>query len=264
MIFNPFFFIGNIFIKFYNNLNHFGKFIIFQFSLFPLLFKRPFRIKEIFNQLYIIGVETLGVILLTAFFTGMVMAIQLYSGFHKFGMESFIGYTVFIAITKELGPVFGALMLVSRAVSSMSAELGTMRVTEQIDAIETLGINSKQLLLIPRIIATTIALPILVIIFDFIGNLSALFISINMLDLNPVNYQNIIMENLHYSDIYSGIIKAFIFGYLVASIGTYIGYFTNGGAKGVGISTTKAVVFSAIVIFAANYFLSAIFLIFGL
>ena len=116
----------------------------------------------------------------------------------------------------------------------------------------------------PVISAINKALPILVIIFDFIGNLSALFISINMLDLNPVNYQNIIMENLHYSDIYSGIIKAFIFGYLVASIGTYIGYFTNGGAKGVGISTTKAVVFSAIVIFAANYFLSAIFLIFGL
>jgi phospholipid/cholesterol/gamma-HCH transport system permease protein len=255
--------IGRSVLSIDRSIEAFGKFIVFQLSILPLFFKFPLRIKETINQIYLIGVGTLGVILLTAFFTGMVMAIQLYSGFNQFGIEAFIGYTVFISITKELGPVFGALMVVSRAISSMSAELGTMSVSEQIDAMETLGVDSKKLLIIPRIVATTISLPILVIIFDFVGNISAFLISVYALDLNPNSYQSIIMQNLQYSDIYSGVIKAFIFGFFISSIGTYIGYFTSGGAKGVGISTTKAVVFSAITIFAANYFISSFFLILG-
>jgi phospholipid/cholesterol/gamma-HCH transport system permease protein len=193
----------------------------------------------------------------------MVEAIQLYSGFHQFGVEAFMGYTIFISITKELGPVFGSLMLISRAVSSMAAELGTMRVTEQIDAIETLALDSRKILIVPKIIATIISLPILVTLFDFIGNISAYLISTYVLDINPITYQNIIMQNLEFSDIISGIIKAFIFGYVVSSIGTYIGYFASGGAKGVGIATTKAVVFSAIAVFMFNYLISSIFLIIG-
>ncbi len=164
----------------------------------------------------------------------MVEAVQLYQGFSKFGAEGFMGYTIFISITRELGPVFTSLMVISRAISSMSAELGTMRVTEQIDAIETLAIDSKKYLLIPRIIATMVSLPLLVIFFDFISNFSAFLISWLMLDLNPVAYIDAIKQLLQFSDIGTGLIKGIVFGYFMGAIGSYVGYFTSGGAKGVG------------------------------
>jgi phospholipid/cholesterol/gamma-HCH transport system permease protein len=261
MINNFFAFFGKPFVKLFLSLNEFGKFIIFQIQLIPLYFTFPLRIKQIIIQIDTIGIGTFWVIFLTALFTGMVEAIQLYEGFHQFGAESFMGYTIFVSITKELGPVFGALMLVSRAISSMAAELGTMRVTEQIDAIDILGIDSRKYLLIPRIIATTISLPLLIIIFDFIANFSAYLVSIHILDINSIEYRNTILQFLKFSDIYTGVIKGFIFGFLVGIIGTYIGYTTYGGARGVGVSTTKAVIYSAITIFGANYLISSIFMI---
>jgi phospholipid/cholesterol/gamma-HCH transport system permease protein len=228
-----------------------------------LSLKRPWRIKQIFEQLDSIGVGTIPVILLTSLFTGMVEAVQLYQGFSKYGAEGFMGYTIFISISRELGPVFASLMLISRAISAMAAELGTMRVTEQIDAIETLAVDSKKYLLIPRIIATMFSLPMLIIFFDFISNVSAFLISWLMLNLNPVEYIDIIKQGLNLSDIGVGIIKGFVFGYFVGSIGSYIGYHTRGGAKGVGISTTDAVVSASTTIFIANYFLSTIFMLLG-
>ncbi|WP_281950987.1 MlaE family ABC transporter permease [Nitrosophilus kaiyonis] len=255
-----FYYLGLPFVQFYKSLEKFGAFLIFQIKLLPLFFIPPYRFKETFKQIEIIGVGSIFVISLTALFTGLVEAIQLYHGFHKFGAENFMGYTIFVSISKELGPVFGALMLVSRAISAMAAELGTMRVTEQIDAIDTLAINSKKYLIIPRIIATTISLPLLVIMFVFIGNISAYFISTMALGVNPTSYKDTITTYLEFSDIGTGIIKAFVFGYLISCIGTYIGYFTRGGARGVGLSTTRAVVYSAMTIFAANYFLSSLFL----
>ncbi|MBI3873995.1 MAG: ABC transporter permease, partial [Arcobacter sp.] len=247
-----FFSLGTFFISLMSQINEFGKFIVFQAELFPLFFRRV-RWKIVIKEIYIIGVGTVGVILLTSFFTGMVSAIQLYSGFHQFGIESFMGYTIFLSITKELGPVFGSLMVISRAVSSMAAEIGTMRVTEQIDAIETLAVDSKELLIIPKIIASIISLPLLVIVFDFVGNFSAFLIANYVLGINPITYQNVILQHLILTDIYSGIIKAFVFGYLISSIGTYVGYITTGGAKGVGIATTKAVVYAAVCVFMFNY-----------
>ncbi len=255
-----FYYLGLPFVKFYESLERFGAFILFQLKLLPLFFVPPYRIKETFKQMETIGVGSFFVIALTALFTGLVEAIQLYHGFHKFGAESFMGYTIFVSISKELGPVFGALMLVSRAISAMAAELGTMRVTEQIDAIDTLAIDSKKYLLIPRIIATTLSLPVLVIMFVFISNVSAYFISTMALGVNPTAYRDTITTYLEFSDIGTGVIKAFVFGYLISVVGTYIGYFTRGGARGVGLSTTKAVVYSAMTIFAANYFLSTVFL----
>jgi phospholipid/cholesterol/gamma-HCH transport system permease protein len=262
---NSFFaFFGKPFVLLFHKLSDFGKFIIFQLQLIPLYFTFPFRIKQTFAQIDAIGVGTFWVIFLTALFTGMVEAIQLYEGFHQFGAETFMGYTIFISITKELGPVFGALMLTSRAISSMAAELGTMRVTEQIDAIDILGIDSRKFLLIPRILATTISLPMLVIIFDFVANLSAYLVSVYILDINSIEYRNTIMQFLKFSDIYTGVIKGVAFGFLVGSIGAYIGYTTYGGARGVGISTTKAVIYSAITIFGANYLISSVFMILDL
>lgn len=253
-------FVGRPFVGIYNQVDRFGAFILFQLHLlmlYPFAYKR-FRI--ILTQIELIGLGSIGVITLTAIFTGMVEAIQLYNGFHQFGVENFIGFTVFLSITRELGPVFAALMLISRSVSAMAAELGTMRVTEQIDAIEILGVNSKEYLIIPRIIATMISLPILVIWFDFIAIGSSFLISTGVLGISPIAYQDAIMKFGDLADITSGIIKALFFGFIISSIGSYIGYYTVGGARGVGESTIAAVVYSAVAIFIANYFLSALFL----
>jgi phospholipid/cholesterol/gamma-HCH transport system permease protein len=253
-------FIGTPFVRFMKSMENFGGFIIFQLQLLVLMFKRPWRIKQIFEQLEVIGVGTFGVIFLTALFLGLIEAVQLYQGFSKFGAESFMGYTIFISISRELAPLLAGLMVTAQAISSMSAELGTMRVTEQIDAIETLAVNSKKYLLVPRIIATTIAVPLLVIAFDFISNISAFLMAWFALDMNPVVYQDSIAQLLRFSDIGTGVLKGLIYGYLIGSIGTYVGYHTSGGAKGVGIATTRAVVLASVTIFIADLFISIVFL----
>ena len=253
-------FIGSPFVSFIRKMEKFGAFIIFQLKLFPLIFKRPWRLKQIFEQTEVVAVGTFGVIFLTALFLGLIEAVQLYQGFSKFGAESFMGYTIFISISRELAPLLAGLMVTAQAISSMSAELGTMRVTEQIDAIETLAVDSKKYLLIPRIIATTIAVPLLVIAFDFISNFSAFLMAWFALDMNPVVYQDSIKQLLHFSDIGTGVLKGLIYGYLIGSIGAYVGYKTSGGAKGVGIATTKAVVLSSVTLFIADLFSSIIFL----
>ncbi len=260
---NFFAFFGKSFFYFVKLLEGLGEFFIVQFSIVILFFKRPYRVKEILHQIEVIGIGSIGVIALTGIFTGMVEAVQLYQGFHEFGAENMMGYTIFISITKELGPVFAGLMLTSRAVSAMAAELGTMRVTEQIDALDTLAVDSKKYLLVPRIIATTISLPILVIIFDFLANFSAYLIATKALGVSASAYINTINMYLHFSDIFTGVFKGFVFGYLVSSIGTHIGYYARGGAKGVGQATTTAVVYAAITVFVMDYFLSALYLIIG-
>lgn len=255
--------IGSPFLGMYKMIERFGAFLLFQGHIWSKLPRVFHRMQLLFIQIETIGVGTIGVVSLTALFTGMVEAIQLYNGFHEFGVETFMGYTIFVSITKELGPVFASLMLISRSVSAMAAELGTMRVTEQIDAIDILGVDSKEYLIVPRIVATTISLPLLVLWFDFIAISSAYFISTSVLEINPTMYQDTIMRLGNFSDIGSGVIKAAVFGFIVSSIGSYVGYHTSGGARGVGESTIMAVVYSAVAIFIANYFLSALFLYIG-
>jgi len=254
-----FYIIGKSSIDFITGL---GNYTIFQLKILPLFFKSPFRIKQLFEQINFMGFGSLGVIFLTSFFTGLVEAVQLYNGFHKFGVEDFMGYTVFISICKELGPVFAALMVVSRGISAYAAELGSMRVTEQIDALDVMAVDSKQYLIIPRILGTIISLPILILFFDAVANIGAYLISVYALDVNGYNYLENIKQFGEIGDFKEGIIKGIVFAYLISSVGTYIGYNTRGGAKGVGISTTKAVVISSILIFVADYIVSAMFLIF--
>lgn len=252
--------IGRPFLHVFDVIERFGVFILFQLRLIPLypqVVKRP---KIVLTQIDVIGMGCMGVVTLTALFTGMVLAIQLYNGFHQFGAENFIGYTVFFSIARELGPVFASLMLISRSISAMAAELGTMRVSEQIDAIDILGVNSKEYLITPRIVATVISLPLLVIWFDFIAIGSGYFISTQVLGINPISYQETLLRLGDFNDILTGVIKAGVFGFIVSSIGSYIGYHTSGGARGVGESTIYAVVYSAVAIFIANYFLSSLFL----
>jgi len=245
-----------------NSLNSLGDFFLFQLKIISILFKPPYRIKNILFQITFIGYGSLGVIFLTGFFTGLVEAVNLYNSFHKFGLETFMGYTIFISVVKELGPVFASLMVISRGMSAYAAELGSMRVTEQIDALDVMAVDSKHFLIIPRIIATVISLPLLILFFDAVANIGAFIISIYSLDINELSYLEKIRQFGNFTDFNEGIIKGIIFGYLMSAISTYIGYKTKGGAKGVGISTTKAVVISSVVLFAADYVISAFYLIF--
>lgn len=242
-------------------LNSFGAFLIFQAKLIPLFFKKPFRFRLIVRQLEVIGTNSLLVVGLTGLFTGMVMAIQLHNAFAKFGAENMMSYAIFLAIGRELGPVFTALMLISRAVSAMSAELGTMRVTEQIDAIDVLSIDPRAYLMIPRIIAAIIATPLLVMFFDFVANLGSYVLSVYALGVNPIAYSRMITQFAEMGDFMQGFVKGIVFGYVISAIGTYIGFHAKGGAKGVGTATTQAVVFASVALFLVNYFLSSIFLL---
>ena len=251
--------IGKSFIKMLKGL---GEFTLFQLEVLKLMFVPPFRIKQLLYQIMFMGYGSLGVILLTSFFTGLVEAVQLYNGFHKFGVEDFMGYTIFVSVVKELGPVFASLMVVSRGISAYAAELGSMRVTEQIDALEVMAVNSKHYLIVPRIIATTISLPLLILFFDMVANMGAYLISVYSLDVNGYAYLENIRQLGSMSDINEGIVKGIVFGYIISAIGTFIGYNTRGGAKGVGQSTTKAVVLSSISIFVADYVISAFYLLF--
>ncbi len=256
-------FIGKICLWILDFIHKLGEFVYFQMQLLPLYFKKPYRVKEIFTQMQIVGIGSIGVIFLTGTFTGMVEAVQLFQGFHEFGAENLMGYPIYISIFRELGPVFAGLMLTSRAISAMAAELGTMRVTEQIDALDTLAVDSKKYLIFPRVVATTISLPILIVIFDFLGAVSAYLISVHALGVNKTEFLNTINMYLDLSDIFTGVLKGLIFGFLVGSIGTYIGYTAGGGARGVGEATTNAVVLGSVTVFIMDYFLSSIFLVLG-
>ncbi|MCI4400188.1 MAG: ABC transporter permease [Campylobacteraceae bacterium] len=255
--------VGRPFVSAYYAINGLGKFCLFNAHLLPILFKKPIRIKEIFYEIERIGINSSAIIILTAIFIGLVQAIQIYQGFHKFGMESMMGYTIFYALGKELAPVVAALMVTSRAVSSMAAELGTMRVTEQIDAIDTLAVDSRKYLVIPKIIAATVALPILTAVFNIVANVSSFAISVVALDINPTSYLNTIRQYAEFSNYMTGLVKAGVFGFLISSIGTYCGYHASGGARGVGQATTIAVVAASVTILVADYFLASLFIILG-
>jgi phospholipid/cholesterol/gamma-HCH transport system permease protein len=254
-----FYFLGKKVIDFINGL---GDFFLFQLKIFTLFFKPPFRIKNLLEQITFIGYGSLGVIFLTSFFTGLVEAVNLYDSFHKFGIDDFMGYTIFISVVKELGPVFATLMVVSRGMSAYAAELGSMRVTEQIDALDVMAVDSIHFLVIPRIMATIISMPLLIMFFDGIANIGAYLISVYSLDVNGYAYLDKIKQFGDLSDLNEGIVKGIIFGYLISAISTYLGYYTRGGAKGVGLSTTRAVVISSVVVFAADYIISAFYLMF--
>ncbi|MDR2905079.1 MAG: ABC transporter permease [Helicobacteraceae bacterium] len=238
-----------------------GAFTIFQARFLPIFFTPPLRHKLFARQIEAIGANSLVVVIMTAAFTGMVMSIQLYGAFHQFGAENMMGYAIFLAIGRELGPVFTALMLISRAASAMAAELGTMRVTEQIDAIEALSVNSKAYLIAPRVLAAFISAPILVAVFDLVANYCAYALASYALGVNPTAYMRTIYAYAQVGDFLQGCVKGLVFGYLIAAIATYIGYHAKGGAKGVGLATTQAVVSASVALFLANYFLSSLFLL---
>lgn len=219
-------------------------------------FGRPFYLGNLFYQVEFIGIRSLPVVLLTSIFTGMVLALQIFSGFERFGAESMTGTVVGYSIVRELGPVLVGLMVSGRAGAAMAAELGTMRVTQQIDALYALSADPVRYLIVPRFWAGVIALPLLVIIGDAVGIWGGYVVSVRMLGANPVVYWDNTFDFLELWDVFSGLIKATVFGAIIAFVASFQGFSTSGGARGVGRATTSAVVSSATLILAANYFIT--------
>jgi len=206
-----------------------------------------------------IGYYSLPVVGLTTLFTGMVLALQSYSGFARFQAEGAIATVVVLSITRELAPVMAGLMVAGRIGAAMAAEIGTMRVTEQIDALSTLSTNPYKYLVAPRLIAGLVTLPILVLVGDIIGVFGGFIVSVYSLDFNPSSYLQRTVEYLETVDVVSGLVKAAVFGFVVALMGCYFGYHSKGGARGVGQATTNAVVAASIVILISNYLITGIF-----
>jgi len=235
----------------------FGKITFFLFTACAWMLRRPFRIHLIFKQMEFVGVNSVVVVLITGAFTGMVLALQTYYGFRMFGGESLVGATVALSMTREIGPVFTALMVTARAGSAMAAEIGTMRVTEQIDALTAMAVNPIQYLVLPRILASIVMLPFLTIVSDVIGILGGYFVGVVLLKINAGVFIARMSEIVVLGDIFNGLVKSAVFGLLLSVIGCYKGYFTTGGAEGVGRATTQAVVLAAVAVLVSDYFLTA-------
>lgn len=221
------------------------------------IFVPPFDARIMVAQLIAVGIRSFPVVLITAIFTGMVLALQTYTGFKRFGAEALVGTVVALSMTREMGPVLTALIVAGRAGAAMAAELGTMRVTEQIDALETLATDPVKYLVVPRFVAGVVMLPALAVLTDIIGILGGYLITVGLFDVSATIYWNRTWDYLEATDIYYGLVKACFFGAFISIISCYRGYYAEGGAEGVGRATTGAVVLSSMSILIGDYFLSA-------
>jgi phospholipid/cholesterol/gamma-HCH transport system permease protein len=253
---NPLAVIGRIFLSF---LFAIGDLTLFAVRAVVHGVSGPFYPRAIWRQMIDIGYYSLPVVGLTAIFTGMVLALQSHTGFSRFEAESAVATIVVLSMTRELGPVLAGLMVAGRVGASMAAEIGTMRVTEQIDALTTLSTDPFKYLVWPRLLAGFLMLPLLVIVADVIGVFGGYVVGIYKLGFGPFEYINNTFEFLETEDVVSGLVKAAVFGFLVALMGCYQGYHSEGGAQGVGAATTKAVVSASILILTANYIVTELF-----
>jgi phospholipid/cholesterol/gamma-HCH transport system permease protein len=247
--------IGKLFLLF---LSEVGRIVILLWKAILCSFTPPFKVKQIFEQMEFVGIKSLMLILLTGLFTGMVLALQTHNGVAKFGAEGFVGAIVALSMSRELGPVLTALMVTARVVSSMAAELGTMRVTEQIDALQTLATDPVKYLIFPRITAGIIMVPLLTIFADSAGYLGGYFVGVKLLGINETLFIRNTLDLVELSDVSNGFLKALVFGLIITLIGCYKGFYTSGGAAGVGRATTQAVVLASITVIIFDYFLTAL------
>ena len=220
------------------------------------IFRRPFYTSDVFMQADIIGVGSLPIVILTGFFLGGVLALQSASTLNQFGAEAFTGQLVSFSMIKEIGPVVTALMVSGRNASGMASELGSMIVTEQIDAMRALGTDPLKKLVMSRILATVVMLFFLVILSDAVGILGGGFVSVSMLGQDATQYFNTSYQSLEFPDILQGLVKPIFFGFIIATIGCFYGMKTRGGTQGVGRSTTQAVVWSSILIIVTDFMIS--------
>jgi len=235
-----------------------GRFFFILHRTIYWTFRRPFDGKAWVRQMVRVGVDSTPVVGLIAMFTGMVLALQTYRGFERFHAESFVASVVSLSLTRELAPVLSALMIAGRVGSSLAAELGTMRVTEQIDALYAMATEPIQYLIVPRVGASTLMLPPLVLLANALGIVGGHIIAVGLLNANPIVYWNRTFQYLDLNDVVSGLIKAAVFGLILAVTGCMKGFFTTGGAEGVGRSTTSAVVMASVVILVSDFFLTKI------
>ena len=239
-------------------LDGLGRFVTLTGKTLLWTVRPPFRLGELMNAMEFVGVQSIFIILLTGTFSGMVFALQTVYGLRDFGAEGVVGSVVAISLTREISPVFTALMVTARAGSAIAAELGNMRVTEQIDALTTMGVSPIQYLLSPRLIASVLMVPLLTIVYTCVGMVGAWFVAINGLGVDPGIYIANVEQYLEASDFWMGEVKAACFGFLIASIAGDKGFFASGGARGVGMATTRAVVHSAVSVLIANYVITSV------
>jgi phospholipid/cholesterol/gamma-HCH transport system permease protein len=244
---------------FLGGLEAIGRVALFTLRAVLMAVQPPYYPRLILKQMIEIGYYSLPVVGMTAIFTGMVLALQTYTGFSRFNAETAIPNVVVISITRELGPVLAGLMVAGRIGAAMAAELGTMRVTEQIDALTTLSTNPFKYLIAPRLIAGLTMLPVLVAVADAIGIFGGYLVSVYKLGFNPGTYLTNTVEFVEFLDIFSGLVKAGVFGFIISLMGCYHGFSSRGGAQGVGKATTNAVVTASILILISNYIVTELF-----
>jgi phospholipid/cholesterol/gamma-HCH transport system permease protein len=236
-----------------------GRLVLFALTALSHCVRPPFYFRSVGRQMVEIGYYSLPVVGLTAIFTGMVLALQSYTGFARFSAEGAVANVVVVSITRELGPVLAGLMVAGRIGASMAAEIGTMRVTEQIDALTTLSTNPMKYMVAPRLVAGLLMLPLLVLVANTIGVFGGYLVGVYKLGFNPAIYIENTWDALTTEDVVSGLVKASVFGFIIALMGCYHGYHSRGGAQGVGGATTNAVVSASILILSFDYVLTELF-----
>ena len=242
-----------------NFLTATGRLVIFAGVAVSHIVRPPFYSRLVVRQIIEIGFYSLPVVGLTAIFTGMVLALQSYTGFARFNAESAVATVVVLSITRELAPVLAGLMIAGRIGAAMAAEIGTMRVTEQIDALSTLSTNPYKYLVAPRLVAGVVMLPCCVLVADIIGVFGGYLVSVYKLGFNANMYIKNTVQFLEFMDVFSGLVKAAVFGFLISLMGCYHGYHSRGGAQGVGSATTNAVVSASVLILGCNYLITEAF-----
>lgn len=221
------------------------------------MLRPPYRLSQLFSAMDFIGVQSVFIVALTGIFSGMVLALQTVHSLRQFGAEGIVGSIVAVSLTREISPVFAALMVTARAGSAMAAELGNMRVTEQIDALVTMGVSPAQYLLAPRLLAAVLMVPLLCVLYTCVGMSGAYVVAVQWLSVDPGIFISNVEKYLAPADFWMGEIKAATFGFLISAISCANGFTASGGAKGVGEATTRAVVQSSVAILIANYVLTS-------
>ena len=264
-ILSPIIFFNGLGTRFLQLLREIGGLAIFFLHGFLHIFSLPIQWRKILQQTYFIGVKSLSIIVLVALFTGMVLGLQGYYTLVKFGSEGLLGAAVALSLIRELGPTLTAIMIIGRAGSSMAAEIGIMRISEQIDALDTMDINPMRYLISPKFAAALISFPLLTAIFDVVGIIGGYIAGVLLLGINSGIYFFRIESSVEMTDISGGFYKSMVFAFLVVAICCYQGYFTHArregfGAKGVSLATTSAVVLSCVAVLVADYILTSFLL----
>jgi phospholipid/cholesterol/gamma-HCH transport system permease protein len=239
-------------------LQEMGRMLNFILYAIYMIFRSPGKLFAILKQIHFIGAKSFFVIFLTASFTGMVLGLQGYYTLRKFGSEGLLGSVVALSLIRELGPVLSALMVTGRAGSAMTAEIGIMRITEQIDALEAMALEPFKYLISPKVLAAIVALPLLCSIFNVVGIYGGYVVGVKLLGVNPGAYFHEMEKSVEWKDIYTGLVKSFSFGLIISWVCSYKGFYAGHGAEGVSRATTSAVVMASVTVLVWDYFLTSV------